>query len=82
MVMPSERGQPLTWEKGNRVEVYDFEGEDWREAIIIQPEWDIGGYKYLMLRYTTSSPSADVDDFAATVWLAPELVERHVRPAS
>jgi hypothetical protein len=67
------------WDKGAQVEVYDFEGENWREAIVLQPTWMIDGYPYLQLRYTTSS---DADDFAATVWMAPELVERHVRPAS
>jgi hypothetical protein len=66
------------WRKGDRVEVYDFDDDNWREAIVLQPEWNIDGYPYMQVRYTTSS---DADDFASTLFIAPELVERHVRPA-
>lgn len=66
----------MKWEKGARVEVYDFDGEAWRPAIVLQPEWLIDDYAYMQVRYTTSVD----DDFAQTVFIAPELVERHVRP--
>lgn len=56
--------------KDTPVEVYDFDGDKWLPATVIEPEEEIGGYEYLHLRLRKSGLS---------IWVAPELVARHVR---
>lgn len=65
------------WGKGVPVEVYDFEDDNWRDGIVMEPEYEIAGYNYLQVRFTSVKGSDDPE----FVWIAPELVERHVRAA-
>jgi hypothetical protein len=69
----------VMWGKDALVEVYDFEGDAWRSAIVLEPEFEIDGYDYLYVRYL-DRPLDDQEP--SVVWIAPELVERHVRAAA
>ena len=63
-----------SWEKNARVEVYDFEGDAWRRAVVLDPAYVIAGYPYLQVGLV------DVEG-EPFLWIAPELVGEHVRPA-
>ena len=56
--------------KDTPVEVYNFDGDEWLAATVVEPEEEIGGYDYLHVKLRKSGVS---------VWVAPELVGRHVR---
>lgn len=56
--------------KNTPVEVYNFDREEWLAATVVEPEEEIGGFDYLHLRLRRSGVS---------LWVAPELVKRHVR---
>lgn len=69
------------WGKGADVEVYNFDGEVWLQAVVLQPDYDIDGYAYLQLRVTDRRHLIPRDDIPSMIWMPPELVEQFVRAA-